>query len=145
MKFLIDTGAELCLCKYSSVKECTVYNSKKIINVKGISDSVEKTSEEVDIRLCTAVHETDHPFQIVGDGIDIPCDGILGKDFFETEKAKIDCSLRQVIMGNIRANFDKDRELNEQVDTVYAILNPRSETIVKVVDRFSRIKNRINK
>jgi hypothetical protein len=72
MKFLIDTGAELCLCKYSSVKEGISYNSKKSLNVKGISDSVEKTLGELNIRLCVAGHEIEHPFQIVGDGIDIP-------------------------------------------------------------------------
>lgn len=77
--------------------------------------------------------------------MDIPCDGILGKHFFENEKTKIDYSRRQVIMGNVRAKFDEDGELNKQEDTVYAILNPRSETVVKVVDRFARIKDRINK
>lgn len=35
-------------------------------------------------------HETDHTFQTVGDGINIPCDGILGKEFFEKKQAKID-------------------------------------------------------
>jgi hypothetical protein len=60
----------------------------------------------------------------VRDGIDTLCDGILGKDFFENEKAKIDYSCRQIIMGNVRAKFDEDRELNEEEDTVYAILNP---------------------
>lgn len=120
-------------------------NSEKTLNVKGISDSLEKTLEELDIRLCTAGHETEHPFQVVEDGMDIPCDGILGKDFFENEKARIGYSRRQVIMGNVRAKLDEDGELNEQEDTVYAVLNPGSETVVKVVDRFARIKDMINK
>jgi hypothetical protein len=68
----------------------------------------------------------------VGNGIDIPCDGILGKDFFENEKAKIDYSRRQVIMGKVRAKFDEDRELNEQENTVYTVLNPRSEPMIRL-------------
>jgi hypothetical protein len=42
MKYQIDKGAELCLCKYNSIKEGISYNSRKTLNVKGISDSVEK-------------------------------------------------------------------------------------------------------
>jgi hypothetical protein len=41
MKFLIDKGAELFLCKYSSIKTGISYNWTKTLNVNGISDSVE--------------------------------------------------------------------------------------------------------
>jgi hypothetical protein len=101
MKFLIDTGAELCLFKYSSIREGILYNARKTLSVKGISDSIEKTLGELNIRQCTAGGETEHPFQIVGDGTDIPCDGILGKAFFEKEKARIDYNRREVIMGKV--------------------------------------------
>jgi hypothetical protein len=130
MKFLIDTGAQLCLCKYASIKEGIPYNSRKTLNVNGISDSVEKTLGELSIRLCVAGHEIEHPFQIVGYGVDIPCDGILGKDFFQKENAKIDYNCRQVIMGRARVTFDEDTEIKGEVDTLYTVLKPRSETIV---------------
>ena len=139
MKLLIDTGAELCLCKYSSIKEGILYNSSKILNVKGISVSVERTLGELNIRLCVAGHEIEHPFQIVGDGVDIPCDGILGKDFFEKEKAKIDYNHRQVIMGKARVKFDEDTEAKGQADTVYTVLKPRSETIVRLPTESSEL------
>lgn len=48
MKFLVDAGAELCLCKYSSNREGIVYVTRKILNVMGISDS-EKTLGELGI------------------------------------------------------------------------------------------------
>jgi hypothetical protein len=41
MKFRIDKGAELCLCKYSSIKKGISYNWRKTLNVNGISDFVE--------------------------------------------------------------------------------------------------------
>jgi hypothetical protein len=82
LRFLIDSGADLCLCKHGSLKEGTVYDSAKSVNVKGISSTIEKTLGEVMLKLSTESHETDHKFQIVGDGINIPCDGLLSKDFF---------------------------------------------------------------
>jgi hypothetical protein len=36
----------------------------------------------------TGGHETEPLFQIVGDGIDIPCGGILGKDFLKRERPR---------------------------------------------------------
>jgi hypothetical protein len=132
MRFLIDTGAELCLCKYSSIKEGISYDTRKTLNVKGISDSIIKTLGELNIGLCTKGHKMEHPFQIVGDGIDIPYDGILGKDFFERKGAKIDYSQRQVIMGKVRVKFDTDVEVDKEVKTVYVTVKPRSETIVSL-------------
>jgi hypothetical protein len=47
LTFLVDTGAQLSLCKYSSIKEGSVYDSKKIVNVRGISSSAERTLGEI--------------------------------------------------------------------------------------------------
>jgi hypothetical protein len=44
----------------------------------------------------------------VGDGTDLPCDGILGKDFFVKEKAKMDYNGRQGIMGKVKVIFDEE-------------------------------------
>ena len=43
LKFLIDTGAQLSLCKYSSIKEGSVYDPRKVVNVRGISSCTEDT------------------------------------------------------------------------------------------------------
>jgi hypothetical protein len=90
MRFLLVSGANLCLCKHGSIREGTVYNSAKSVKVKGISNVIENTLGEIELELSTGDHETEHKFQVVGDGINIPYDGILGKDFFEDKKAKID-------------------------------------------------------
>jgi hypothetical protein len=132
MRFFIDTGAELCLCKYSSIKEGISYGTRKTLNVKGISDSIIKTLGELNIGLCTKGHKMEHPFQIVGDGLDIPYDCILGKDFFERKGAKIDYNHRQVIMGKVRVKFDADVEVDKEVKTVYVTVKPRSGTIVRL-------------
>jgi hypothetical protein len=75
---------------------------------------------------------------------DIPCDGILGKDFFEKEKARIDYNHRQVIMGKVRVKFDEDTEEKGKADTVYTILKPRNVTTVRLLT-VARIKDGINK
>jgi hypothetical protein len=66
------------------------------------------------LKLSTETHETDHKFQIAGDGINIPCDGLLGKDFFENKKAKIDYERREIVMGDERIQFDDNSLVKEQ-------------------------------
>jgi hypothetical protein len=130
LRFLIDSGADLCLCKHGSLKEGTVYNSARSVNVKGISNAIEKTLGEVMLKLSTETHETDHKFQIVGDGINIPCDGLLGKDFFENKKAKIDYERREIAMGDVRIQFDDNSLVKEKGAETVVTLKPRCETIV---------------
>jgi hypothetical protein len=43
LKLLIDTGAEICLLKYTSIKDGTVYNPNKALHVRGILNGIEKT------------------------------------------------------------------------------------------------------
>jgi hypothetical protein len=81
LKFFIDTGAQLSLCKYDSIEEGSVYNPQRIVNVRGISSGTERTIGEIEMKLSTESHKTMHVFHIVGDGIRIPYDGILGQDF----------------------------------------------------------------
>jgi hypothetical protein len=71
MKLLIDTGAELCLVKHSSVKEGTVYNPSTILNVRGISNETEKTLGEVNAKLTVGNYETEHKFHVVRSGMNI--------------------------------------------------------------------------
>jgi hypothetical protein len=86
VKLLIDTGAELCLLKYFSLKDGTAYNPNTALNVRGISKGTERTSGEINVRLTTGNFETKHKFQIIGNCVNIPYDGILGKDFFEDKQ-----------------------------------------------------------
>jgi hypothetical protein len=58
LRFLIDSVADLCLCKHDSLKEVTVYNSTRPVNVKGISNAIEKAPGEVMLKLSTENHET---------------------------------------------------------------------------------------
>jgi hypothetical protein len=50
MKFLIDIGAELCLCTHDSLRGGPVYKPLKTVNVEGIIQQVEKTLGEIKIK-----------------------------------------------------------------------------------------------
>jgi hypothetical protein len=132
LRLLIDTGAELCICKYSSLKEGLVYNSEKTLNVKGISGKVGKTLGEIEITLSIFRHETEQTFHVVGDGMNIPFHGILGKDFFEKEQVKIDYSNKELTIGKKKIKFDEDKQTTKGDTTMSIILKPRSETIVSL-------------
>jgi hypothetical protein len=132
VKLLIDTGAELCLLKYTSLKDGTAYNPNTVLNVRGISKGTEKTFGEVNVRLTTGNFETEHKFQVIGDGMNIPCDGILGRDFFEDKQATIDYVRKEIVMGRVRLKFDDDRQIREQDREIRITLKPRCETIVRI-------------
>jgi hypothetical protein len=132
MKLLVDTGAELCLLKHSSMKEGTVYNPSTTLNVRGISNEIEKTLEEVNAKLTVGNYETEHKFHVVGSGMNIPCDGILGKDFFESKRATIDYVRKEVTMGKVALKFDNNKQTRAQNKEILVVLKPRNETIVKL-------------
>jgi hypothetical protein len=132
MKLLVDTGAELCLLKHSSMKEGTAYNPSTTLNVRGISNETERTLGEVDAKLIVGNYEMEHKFHVVGSGVNIPCDGILGKDFFESKQATIDYVRKEVIMGKVALKFDNNKQTRAKNKEILVVLKPRSETIVKL-------------
>jgi ribosomal protein L5 len=76
-----------------------VCDPKRVVNVRGISSSTERKLGEIEMGLSSENYESIHIFQIVGDRIRIRYDGILGKDFFISKKARIDYKKREIIMG----------------------------------------------
>ena len=140
LQFLIDTGAQLSLCKHTSIKEGSVYDPKRVVNVRGISCCTERTLGETEMGLSTENHETKHIFHVVGNGIRIPHDGILGQDFFMSKRARIDYKKREIIMGDVRLKFD-DRVLSgKQVKEISIFLKARCETVVKVPTNSKELK-----
>jgi hypothetical protein len=81
-KLLIDTGADVSLLKYNSIKDGTAYNHVKTLNVRGISSGTERTLGELQVKLIVANYETEHTFHVVGDGVNTPYDGLIGRNFF---------------------------------------------------------------
>jgi hypothetical protein len=55
-----------------------------------------------------------HSFQLVSKQVDIPCDGILGRNFFQRARAKISYETRTVILyGEKYEMVDKGKKLKK--------------------------------
>jgi hypothetical protein len=65
MRFVIDTGAIVCLVKCNSLKEGTRYDASKSIQVRGISVT-ERTLGSVTLKLFCEGYEAEHDFQEMG-------------------------------------------------------------------------------
>ena len=89
--------------------------------------------------LNTENHETTHTFLIVGDGIRIPYDGILGQDFFINKRARI-VYKREIIIGDVRLKFDDKVLSDRQVKEMSIVLKARCETVVKVPTNSEELK-----
>ena len=78
-----------------------------------------------------------HNFQLVNKQVDIPCDGILGRDFLQCAKANLCYESRTVTLNEeICKMVDKAKQLELREPNVRKIgqikLPPRTERIVKV-------------
>jgi len=109
-----------------------VYDPQRIVNVRGISSGTERTVGEIEMKLSAENHKMTHVFHIVGDGIRIPYDGILGQDFFVSKRVKSDYKKRELIMGDVRLQFDDKVSTDETGKPISIILKDRCETVVKV-------------
>jgi hypothetical protein len=58
LKFLVDTDAQVSLCKYGSIQGGSVYDPRRVINVRGISSGTERTLGEIEMSLRTGYYET---------------------------------------------------------------------------------------
>jgi hypothetical protein len=88
----------------------------------------------VTLNLFCEGYEAEYDFQVIGDGIGIPHDGVLGQDFWETMQAKIDYERKEIHMGNVTMKFDKNnQDVMKGNSLCTIILEPRSETIVQLL------------
>jgi len=79
-------------------------------------------------------------FHIVGDGVQILYDGVLGQDFFISKRARVVYKKREIRMGNVRLKFD-DRVLSDkQVKEMSIVLKASCETVVKVPTNSEELK-----
>ena len=117
-----------------------MYDPQRIVNVRGISSGTERTIGETEMKLSTENHKTTHVFHIVGYGIRIPYDGILGQDFLVSKRAKIHYKKREFIMGGVRLQFDDKVSTDETGKPISIILKARCQTVVKVPMKSQELK-----
>jgi hypothetical protein len=97
--FLIDTGADISLLKGNKLIGTTQYDPEKKVKVKCVDGSPMETHGVLEARVELSNSSIVHDFQLVNKQVDIPCDGILGRDFLKRAKAKVCNGSRTVTLN----------------------------------------------
>lgn len=132
LRFLIDTGAHISICKESSLQPGVNYDSFDKVIIKVLSKATLQTLGSMDLQLETEDMYTVHKFQVVSDCIAIPFDAFLGRAFWNAKRAKLDFENTVIQMGNSEVTFDDRVDTHGAEMRMYIIIPPRSETLVEV-------------
>jgi len=79
--FLIDTGADISLPKGDNLIGTTEYDPERKVKVKCVDGSPMETHGVLGARIELKNSSNVHNFQLVNKQVNIPCDGIFGRDF----------------------------------------------------------------
>ena len=135
--FLIDTGADISVLKGAKLIGTTEYDPDRKVRVKCVDGSPMDTHGVLEATIELKNSSIAHNFQLVNGQVDIPCDGILGRDFLQSAKAKLCYESRTVTLnGEVYPMVGKTKQLGLEKPTVRKMgqikLPPRTESIVKV-------------
>jgi hypothetical protein len=86
---LVDTGADISILKPDRLDKTKQFDPERKMKVKGVSGSSIQTLGAVQVTMYEGTVEIPFTFQLVGRQVDIPCDGILGRDFLTCAGANI--------------------------------------------------------
>lgn len=78
---LVDTGADISILKPDKLDKTEPFDPEGRMKVKGVSGSSIQTLGTVQATMYEETVKIPFTFQLVGRQVDIPCDGILGRDF----------------------------------------------------------------
>lgn len=128
LTFLIDTGAEISLCKEDNM-EYYEKNEDDYCNLTGISTDVIKSVGSTWVKMEFGNEVIEHKIQVVKNDFPIKTDGILGRDFLLRYRCSIDYD-RLVVSFTLKGNevvlpiYDKAYKIN------VISIQPRCEMIV---------------
>ena len=86
---LVDTGADISILKPDKLDKTEPFDPEGRMRVKGVSGSSIQTLGTVQATMYKGTVKIPFTFQLVGRQVDIPCDGILGRDFLTYTGANI--------------------------------------------------------
>jgi hypothetical protein len=87
--FLVDTGADISLLKPDNLDKTKQFDPKGRVKVKGVSGSTIQTLGTVQTVMYEGPVKIPFMLQLVDKRVDLPCDGILGRDFLAHAVANI--------------------------------------------------------
>jgi len=84
---LVDTDADVSLIKPGNLDKTRKFDPDGTVKVKSVDGSIIETFGTVQTVINVGLLKIPFIFQLVNKQIDIPCDGILGRDFLENAGA----------------------------------------------------------
>lgn len=130
MIFLVDTQADISILKKSSFDLIQKYNDSETLKIRGITNNILPSLGTIHVKLFMNNFAIEHKFHLVSDSVNIPTDGIIGKDFLKCYNCNI-CyeSMRlSFIINNIPIYI----KIHEGPDDETIVLPARSEVIRKI-------------
>jgi hypothetical protein len=89
LSLLVDTGADISLLKPNNLDKTRKFDPDSRVKVKTVDGSIIETLGTVRTVVNADSLKIPFTFQLVSKQVDVPCDGILGRDFLEHAGAQI--------------------------------------------------------
>lgn len=141
---LIDTGADISLLKPDNLDKTKQYDPKGRVQVKSVSGTIVQSLGAVRSTMYEGSVNIPFTFQLVDKRIDLPCDGILGRDFLAHASAKICYETGTLTLGTGSTKIHKvllpinAKEKSRQVRRL--VLPGRAKSVVRLpVELITRI------
>lgn len=139
--FLPDTQADISVIKMSSLTKNFTYDPTEKITVRGVTKDSIHSWGTVYLHLIIDGFSVVHKFHLFDDDLNIPTDGILGKDFLRAYRCNIDydtmaCTIRtenQEFQIQIHSEFENGDIFIPPRAEIYKLFNIKSEIFPVVV------------
>lgn len=123
--FLPDTQADISVIKMSSLTKNFTYDPTEKITVRGVTKDSIHSWGTVYLHLIIDGFSVVHKFHLFDDDLNIPTDGILGKDFLRAYRCNIDydnmtCTIRT-------QNRDFQLQIHSELENGDIFIPPRAE------------------
>lgn len=129
LKFLLDPGAEVSLVKINAMDFDVKANPNDVISLHGVTRERNSTVGSVQLNLKFDCFSIMHKTYLVRDSFPIPCDGLLGSDFFSEFSGELSFKNKHLkVIKNIQkfSNIATLRAAN------VITIPPRTEIIQKI-------------
>ena len=104
---LVDTGADISSLKPNNLDKTKQFDPEGRVQVKSVSGSTIQTLGSVQAVLYEGSVRIPFTFQLVNKRVDLPCDGIIGRDFLAHAGARICYETGTLTLGSGEARIHK--------------------------------------
>lgn len=122
---MADTQADISVIKLSALTKNFTYDPTETITVRGVTKDSIYSLGTVCLRLKIDNFSIEHKFHLFDDSLNIPTDGILGKDFLKAHRCNIDydsmtCTIRS-------PNQELHLQIHSELENGDIFIPPRAE------------------